>query len=329
MASRVFVTREIPGTGLQMIGQHFDVSVWPHERPPTSEEIVSAAQGCEGLVTLLSDNIDSGVIDALPRLRAISQYAVGYDNIDVEYATKRGIIVTNTPGVLTETTADLAWALLLAASRRVVEADRYVRAGEWRVAWGPTLLLGRDVYGATLGIVGMGRIGFAVGRRATGFNMRVLYTSRSDTKITRRAENELGAKRVDLDTLLRESDFVSLHVPLTPRTRHLIGKRELGLMKPTAVLVNTSRGAVVDERELARALSERRIRAAGLDVFEREPIPLDSPLLGLDNVVIVPHIGSASVETRSKMAQICAENLIAALSGQRPKYAVNPEVFER
>jgi len=324
---RVFVTRRIPESGLSMIEQEFDAVVWPSEEGPGKQEIIDNAKECAGIVTLLSDAIDAEVIDALPKLRVISQYAVGYDNIDIEHATRRGILVTNTPGVLTESTADLAWALLMAASRRLVEADGYVRRGEWRVAWGPTLLLGRDIYGATIGIVGMGRIGYAVAKRAKGFDMRILFTSRSKTPITRQAE-ELGAVRVDLETLLRESDFVSLHVPLTKDTRHMIGRRELELMKPTAVLVNTSRGAVVDEAELIRALENDVIRAAGLDVFEREPLPPDSPLLQLDNVVLAPHIGSASIETRSRMATICARNLIAALKGEKPPHLVNAEVWK-
>ncbi|MHA1653816.1 MAG: 2-hydroxyacid dehydrogenase [Candidatus Thorarchaeota archaeon] len=303
-------------------------SVWPNEEPPSRKEIIENARECTGLVTLLSDPIDAEVLDALPRLKIVAQYAVGYDNIDVEHATKRGIMVTNTPGVLTETTADLAWGLLMAASRRIVEADRYVRRGKWRVAWGPEMLLGVDVYGATLGIVGMGRIGYAMAKRATGFGMTILYTSRSMTDITMKAERELGAKRVDLDTLLRSSDFVSIHVPLTKETRHLIDRDKLAVMKPTAILINTARGPVIDEEALAEALANGRIRAAGLDVFEKEPLAADSPLLDLDNVVLTPHIGSASIETRSRMAEICARNLVAGLQGQRPPNLVNPEVCE-
>ncbi|MHA1741345.1 MAG: glyoxylate reductase [Candidatus Thorarchaeota archaeon] len=324
----VFVTRRIPDRGLNEITRAFRTSVWPNEEPPSREEIIENAKECTGLVSLLSDPIDAELLDALPRLKIVAQYAVGYDNIDVEHATERGIMVTNTPGVLTETTADLAWGLLMAASRRIVEADRYVRRGEWRVAWGPEMLLGVDVYGATLGIVGMGRIGYAMAKRATGFGMTILYTSRSDTETTRMAERETGAKRVDLDTLLRSSDFVSIHVPLTDETKHLLDRRRLALMKPTAILVNTARGPVVDEEALAEALANGRIRAAGLDVFESEPLATDSPLIELDNVVLTPHIGSASVETRSRMAEICARNLIAGLQGQKPPNIVNPQVIQ-
>ncbi len=323
MPSRVFVTREIPEVGLDIIRSNCNATVWENEMPPSREDIISLAQDCEGLVTLLSDQIDAEVIERLPRLRVIAQYAVGYDNIDIAAATRRGILVTNTPGVLTETTADLAWSLLMAASRRVVEADAYVRERRWRVAWGPKMLLGRDIFGATLGIVGMGRIGFAMARRATGFQMRVLYTSRSETDLTRRAEEELGATRVDIDTLLEQSDFVSLHTPLTEETRHLINRNRLKKMKPTAVLINTARGPVVDEEALVDALENGWIRAAGLDVFTKEPLPADSPLTRLPNVVLAPHIGSASVETRDRMAVICAENLLAGLQGRRPRDLVN------
>jgi glyoxylate reductase len=261
------------------------------------------------------------VLAAGTRLRVVANMAVGYDNVDVPAATARGILVTNTPGVLTETTADMAWALLLAAARRVAEGDRLTRTGGWK-AWHPSFLLGRDVHGATLGIVGLGQIGLAVARRARGFDMRLLYHSR-----TRRpeAESELGLGFVELEQLLKESDFVSLHVFLSPQTRHLIGERELALMKPTAVLVNTTRGPVVDQRALYRALKEGRIAAAGLDVAEEEPVPLDDPLLTLDNVTITPHVGSASVATRGKMAAMAVENVLAALRGEQPPNCVNPQ----
>jgi glyoxylate reductase len=275
----------------------------------------------DALLTMLSDRIDAAVLNAGRRLRVVANMAVGYDNVDVSAATERGILVTNTPGVLTETTADMAWALLLAAARRVAEGNRLTRTGGWK-AWHPSFLLGRDVHGATLGIIGLGQIGLAVARRARGFDMRLLYHSR-----TRRpeAESELGLEFVELERLLKESDFVTLHVPLSERTRHLIGERELALMKPTAVLVNTTRGPVVDQRALYRALKERRIAAAGLDVAEEEPIPLDDPLLTLDNVTITPHVGSASVATRGKMAAMAVENVLAALRGEQPPNCVNPE----
>lgn len=291
--------------------------------PPSKEEIIQHAESCEGLVTLLSDTITSEVIESLPRLRVIAQYAVGYDNIDVAAATARGVIVTNTPGVLTETTADLTWSLIMAVSRRIVEADKYVRDGRWRVAWGPELLLGEDVYGATLGIIGLGRIGQAVARRAKGFDMRVLYHSRNRVD----CEKDLGAELVALDTLLSESDIVTLHVPLTQETHHLIGTRELSLMKRGAYLINTSRGAVLDEGALYDALRSGHLGGAGLDVFAHEPTPHNNPILELGNVVVAPHIGSASTRTRTVMAEMCATNLIAALSGERPPNIVNPEVF--
>ncbi len=322
--TRAFVTREIPAAGLDLLRRSIEVEVWPREEPPSTAELKEIlSRGFDGLLTLLTDPITPDVMDACPGLRVISNYAVGYDNVDVAAATERGILVTNTPGVLTETTADLAWALLMAAARRVAEADRFVRAGRWRT-WHPQLLLGRDVYGATLGIVGMGRIGRAVARRAAGFSMRLLYHSRHRDP---RVEEELGASYRSLDDLLRESDFVSLHVPLTEETHHLIGRRELELMKESAVLINTSRGPVVDEAALYEVLRDGRIAAAGLDVTEEEPIPPSSPLLSLERVTILPHIGSASVESRRRMAVMAAENLLDALAGRRPKYLVNPEVL--
>jgi glyoxylate reductase len=264
-------------------------------------------------------------MDSAPRLRIISQYAVGYDNIDVKAATERGIYVTNTPGVLTETVADFTMALMMAIARRVVEADKYIRQGKWKVGWHPLYFLGTDLYGATLGIVGLGRIGSAVARRAKGFDMKILYY---DVVRRENLEKELGAKFVDLDTLLKESDFVTLHVPLTPKTKDLIGERELKLMKPTAYLINTSRGKVVDEKALIKALKEGWIAGAALDVFYQEPTPPDNPLLELDNVVVAPHIASASLETRSRMAEIVAENLIAFKEGKKPPTLVNPDVMK-
>ncbi len=323
---RVFVTRRIPDIGLRMISEYCEIDVWESETPPSKTQIIDRARSCEGLVTLLSDPIDREVIEQLNKLRVIAQYAVGVDNIDVEAATSRGIIVTNTPGVLTETTADLTWALIMAASRRIVEADRYVRAGNWRVAWGPESFLGIDVHGATLGIIGMGRIGTAVARRASGFGMRVIYFSRRGPTLMEDLQH-LKATHVDLDTLLRESDIVTIHLPLTSQTRGMIGERELRLMKPRAVLVNTSRGAVVDENALIRVLEEGHLHAAALDVFTSEPISMDNKLLTMPNVILTPHIGSASYRTRTVMAQMCASNLIAALKGERPINIVNPTVI--
>ncbi|MHA1615059.1 MAG: 2-hydroxyacid dehydrogenase [Candidatus Thorarchaeota archaeon] len=324
LKQRVFVTRKIPDEGLRRITERFDTTVWDSQEPPSIQEIVQNAEDCDGLVTLLSDPIGPAVINKLPKLKVIAQYAVGYDNIDVPLATKRKIAVTNTPGVLTETTADLTWTLLMAASRRITEADRYIRDKKWDVAWGPELLLGTDIFGATLGIVGMGRIGQSVARRASGFNMKILYYSRTRNE---QIENELDAKYVDLHTLLRESDIVTLHIPLNSETHHLISKAELEIMKEDSILVNTSRGKVVDENALYNALKEGHIGSAGLDVFQEEPISKDSPLLDLYNIVISPHIGSASKSTRAIMSSMCAENLIAALDGNIPPNIVNPEVL--
>ena len=321
---KVFVTRIIPDEGLKLILENCDAEVWQAETPPPKEIIIEKIKDCEGILTLLTDKIDAEIMDRAPKLRIISNYAVGYDNIDVKSATQRGIMVTNTPGVLTETTADLAFALILATARRIVEADKFTRSGKWK-SWGPMLFLGRDVYGATLGIIGLGRIGQAVARRAKGFNMKVIYYSR---KRKEDVERELGVEYRELRSLLREADIVSIHTPLTEETYHLIGEKELSLMKPTAILINTARGAVVDQKALYKALKERRIFGAGLDVYEKEPIDADDPLLELDNVVLLPHIGSASVETRGRMARMAAENLLAGLRGEKPPNLVNPEVLK-
>jgi len=323
---KVYVTRELPERGMKIIKERFDAEVWPEYGPPPKTEMIRKARDVDALVTLLSDKIDAEVFDAAPKLKIVAQMAVGFDNIDVAEATWRGIYVTNTPGVLTETTADFAWALLMAVARRVVEADKYVRSGQWKVSWHPSMLLGRDVYGATLGIVGAGRIGTAVARRAKGFNMKILYYD--VVPMPPEIEKELGAKRVDLDTLLRESDFVSIHVPLIKETYHLINEEKLKLMKKTAYLINNSRGPVVDEKALYKALKEGWIAGAALDVFEQEPTPLDNPLLKLDNVVVAPHISSASYETRSRMAEMVAENLIAFFDGKTPPNLVNPDVVK-
>jgi glyoxylate reductase len=314
------------GRALALLEEHCEVRVWPDpEVPPPREVLQREVQEAEGLVTLVTERVDAALLEAAPRLRVVSNVAVGYDNVDVAAATRRGVVVTNTPDVLTETTADLAWALLLAASRRVAEADRFTRGGRWR-SWGLELMLGQDVYGRTLGVVGLGRIGRAVARRAVGFGMRVLYTSRRRHED---AEQDLGVQWRELDELLAEADFVTLHTPLTPETRHLIDRARLRRMKPTAILVNTCRGAVVDEAALAEALREGWIWAAGLDVFEQEPLPPDSPLLSLQNVVLAPHIGSASFATRARMSEMAAENCVAVLTGRRPPNPVNPEVLER
>jgi glyoxylate reductase len=322
---KVYVTRELPERGLKIIRERFDAEVWQEYAPPPKKVIIEKARDVDALATLLSDRIDAEVFDAAPKLKIVAQMAVGFDNIDVQEATKRGIYVTNTPEVLTETTADFAWALLMAVARRVVEADKYVRTGQWKVGWHPSMLLGRDVHGATIGIVGAGRIGYAVAERAKGFNMKILYY---DVIPRPEMEKKLGAKRVDLDTLLKEADFVSIHVPLMKETYHLINANKLRLMKKTAYLINNARGPVVDEKALYEALKEGRIAGAGLDVFEQEPTPVDNPLLKLDNVVVAPHISSASYETRSKMAEMVAENLVAFFEGRKPPNLVNPEVMK-
>ena len=322
---RVYVTRELPERGLKIIKEHFDSEVWPEYAPPPKEVIIEKVRDVDALASLLSDKIDAEVFDVAPRLKIVAQMAVGFDNIDVKEATRRGIYVTNTPGVLTETTADFAWTLLMAVARRVVEADKYVHNRKWKVGWHPSMLLGRDVYGATIGVVGAGRIGSAVARRARGFNMRIIYY---DVVARPELEKEIGAKRVDLETLLSESDFVSVHVPLIKATHHLVNAERLKLMKNTAYIINNSRGPVVNEKALYKALAEGWIAGAALDVFEQEPTPADNPLLTLANVVVAPHISSSSHETRSRMAEMVAENLIAFFEGRIPPNLVNREVLK-
>jgi len=322
---KIYVTRKLPERGLQIIRKHFDMEVWPEYAPPPKKTIIEKAKNVDALATLLSDKIDAEVFNAAPRLKIVSQLAVGFDNIDIPEATKRGIYVTNTPEVLTDTTADFAWALLMALARRVIEADKYVRTGQWKVGWHPDMMAGRDIYNATIGVVGAGRIGYAVAKRATGFSMKILFY---DVVPRPEIEKDFGAKKVDLDTLLRESDFVSIHVPLMKETQHLINEQKLKLMKKTAYLINNSRGPVVDEKALYKALKEGWIAGAGLDVFEQEPTPVDNPLLKLDNVAVAPHISSASIETRSKMGEMVAENLVAFFEGKKPPNLLNADVMK-
>jgi lactate dehydrogenase-like 2-hydroxyacid dehydrogenase len=310
----VFVARVIPEEGLDAVRAVCNTDVWEDDLPPPRDELLRRVAGCDGVLTLLTDRVDDEFLDtAGPQLKVVSNYAVGFDNVDVAACARRRIPVGNTPGVLTETTADLAFALLMAASRRLPEGDRYVRDGNWRT-WGPLLLLGPDVHGATIGIVGFGRIGQAVARRAAGFGMTILYHDVHELPDDVTAP--LGATYATLDELLERSDFISLHVNLTAETRHLINVRTLAVMKPTAVLVNTSRGPVIDQIALADALRDGTIWAAALDVTDPEPIPIDDPLVGLDNCLIVPHIASASRATRGRMAAMAAANLVAGVHGE-------------
>ncbi len=318
----IFVTRKLPENSLGRLAGHFALTIWQDETPPNRSDLLEKVAGKDALLCLLTDTIDQAVIEAGSKLRVISNYAVGYDNIDVEAATKMGIPVGNTPDVLTETTADLAFALIAAAARRIPEGMSYAREGRWKT-WSPTLLLGTDLHRATLGIVGMGRIGRAMARRARGFSMTVLY---SDPGAAPGLE---GAEKVPLESLLERSDLVSLHAPLTDETRHMIDDGALKAMKRHAVLVNTARGALVDHEALHRALAEGIIQAAALDVTDPEPLPADHPLHELPNCLIIPHLGSATLATRTKMAQIAVRNLLAGLEGRRLPHCVNPEVYEK
>ena len=318
-AMKVFVTRPIPEAGLKILKDAgFEVVVRESELPPSEEELIEGVRDADALLCLLTDKVTERVIESGKKLRIISNYAVGYDNIDVKAASRREIIVTNTPGVLTDATAELAWALLFAVARRIVEADRFARMGRFK-GWHPTLLLGFELKGKTLGVIGAGRIGTAMALKSMGFEMRVIYTSRRHNKTL---EERLGAQKVELDKLLSSSDFISIHVPLTDETYHLIGKREIELMKPTAILINTSRGAVIDEKALIDALKERKIAGAGLDVFENEP-HIPEELRKMDNVVITPHIGSATHRAREEMAVMAARAIVDVLNNRIPQHIVN------
>ncbi len=321
---QILVTRQLSGAVMTRLREHFEVDVYEGRGAMPREELVRRVAGKAAAITLLTDRVDREVLEAAgPGLRIVANYAVGYDNVDVACCTEQRVLVGNTPDVLTETTADMAFALLAAAARRICEGDRFVRSGETWI-WDPGMMLGWDLHHKTLGIVGFGRIGQAVARRARGFAMRVLYAANAPAPSE--VERETGAERMPLDELLEESDFVSLHVPLTPATRHMIGARELERMKRTAVLVNTARGPVVDEQALADALRDGTIFAAALDVFEREPKVLPA-LRELPNAVLVPHLGSATVETRLAMGMLAAENVLAALDGRRPPALVNPQAW--
>lgn len=332
MPDRAFLTYPIPGPGIETIrAADIDVDVfegepiagteWP--AAPIADELVAGATGAAGLLTLVRDAVSADILDRLPGLKVVANFGVGYDNIDVAAATARGIVVTNTPDVLTNATADLTWALILAITRRVGEGERLVRSGGF-VGWDPRMLLGRDLAGATLGLLGFGRIARAVARRAAGFDMRVIHHSRHDDPV---AAAEVGSLAVDFDRLLVESDILSVHVPLSAETRHMLGEEQLRRLKPTAYIVNTARGPVIDEKALVTALRERRLGGAGLDVYEREP-ELAQGLAELDNAVLLPHLGSATAGTRAQMGFVAATNLVEVLSGRRPPNPVNPEVLD-
>lgn len=325
MKPKVFVTRKIPEVGLKMLEEFANIKVWQGELPPSREVILEEIKEVDGIVSLLTDKIDEEVMDAGRNLKVISNYAVGFDNIDLDAATDKGIFVTNTPGVLSETTADLAFALLMATARKVVVADKFTREGNWKT-WEPMKFLGQDIHGAQLGLIGFGRIGYEMAKRAKGFDMKIKYYDLSRNEI---AEKELGVQYADMDEVLRESDFISLHVPLTEGTKHLINKESLKKMKKNAVLINTARGPVVKEDDLYEALINGTIWGAGLDVMDPEPPEKDNPLFKLDNVVLLPHIASASIATRNKMAEIAADNMLAGLKGKEPPNLVNKRVIKK
>jgi glyoxylate reductase len=322
MTKKIFVTHQLPGERIHQLAEYSGMNVWMGPNLLSAEGLREELSGCQGLLCLLTDRIDRPLLDSMPELEFVSSMSAGVDHIDVQALTERGIPLGHTPGVLVDTTADAAFALLLAAARRVVEADRFVRKGNWRAenAWSPEFFTGKDVSGATLGILGLGEIGQAVAKRAAGFGMKVLAWNRSPREVA-------GVECVTMDELLQRSDFVSVNLALGDDTRGLLGREKIAMMKSGAVLVNTARGGIVDENALADALSSGHLYAAGIDVFEREPVEPDNPLLPLPNVVVAPHIGSATTLTRAKMADLAVENALAALQGQAMRHCVNPEVY--
>lgn len=321
--SKIFITSQYPGESVERLSKKYDVAVYPKSTLPTHEELLEQAKDSDALITTVSDVVDKELIDQSPKLKIVSNSGVGYENVDISYATEKGVLVTNTPNVLTETTADLAWALIFSVARRIIEADEYVRQGQFE-CWHPSLLLGMNIHEKTIGIFGMGRIGTAVARRAKGFNMRVIYQNRSRNE---KAENETGAEYVDFETLLKESDFIVITAPLNDDTKGRFGHKEFQKMKSTSIIVNVGRGPIIVEAELASALNAGEIWGAGLDVFENEP-EVNDELLKLKNTVLVPHIGSASIQTREKMIDMAVTSVELALSGEVPKYLVNPEVLK-
>lgn len=322
---RVYVTRQIFPDALDLIEKSAELEMWPDEEPPSPEQLREALADVDGAIINVMDRIDAPLFDAAPKLKVLSQVAVGLDNIDIPEATKRGILVGYTPGVLAKSTADLAFGLLLAVARRVVESDKWVREGNWKISHHPMFWLGAEVNGSTLGILGLGGIGLETAKRGLGFDMKILYHSRTRK---RDMEAEYGFKYASFKRVLTESDFLSIHVPLTPKTNRFIGEKQLKMMKSTAILVNLSRGPVVDTDALYEALTKGWIAGAGLDVFDPEPVPKDHPLLGLDNVVVLPHIGSASNRSRREMHLLAARNLVAGLKGERLEHCINPELYE-
>ncbi len=324
MQPKVYVTRRIPESGVRLLQESCEVEIWDSDEVVPRDVFLEAVADKDGVLCLLTDKVDAETLDVAKNAKIFANMAVGFDNIDVDECTQRGVMASNTPGVLTDTTADFAFTLLMAAARRIREGHEFVHAGKW-TTWGPLLLMGQDIHHATLGLIGLGRIGTEMARRGQGFSMRVIY---NDVVRREDLEEELGLEYADFDTVLKESDFVSLHVPYMPATHHLISTDQLALMKESAVLINTARGAIVDPQALYTALKSGEIWAAGLDVTEPEPIPMDDPLLTLDNCLIAPHIASASFNTRSDMSELAANNILAAIAGERPPTILNPEVLE-
>ncbi len=324
---RIYVSRALPDAGMKILYENFEVKVHHGQDPPSREELFKETENVEGVLVLLTEKIDGEFLQNAKNLKVVSCFSVGVDHVDLDECTKKGIVVTHTPDVLTDATADIAFALILGASRRIAEGDRYVRSKKWKKKWTPNLLLGYDLHGATLGIVGFGRIGQAVAKRASGFGMKVVYYDRKGENI--KAARTLNSSYLKLDDLLRTSDVISVHLPLTEETRHIFDERAFSLMKKSAVFVNTSRGPVVDQKALVDALKNNRIFGAGLDVYEKEPLDENDPLLLLDNVVLVPHLGSATVQTRSAMAELAARNLVDALGGKVPKAVANKQVLSK
>jgi glyoxylate reductase len=324
MKPKVYITRKIPESGINIVREHCDLTIHSGEEPPNKDELIRQASNMDGIICLPGDKIDKKLMEAAPNLKVISTFSVGYEHIDVGEATRRGIYVGYTPGILTDATADMAFALLLSMARKIPQCDQFVRTGNWKVIGSPLPLFGTSVWGTTLGVVGLGRIGKAMAQRAKGFSMKVLYTD--SQRLSPAEEQNLGIEFRFLDALLQESDFVSVHTPLTPETNYLINAEKLRLMKSSAILVNTARGAVIDEEALAIALKEGWIAGAGLDVYEKEPIDPKNPLLAFDNVVLVPHMGSATTQTRSAMSVLAARNLLAVLQGAPPLSWLNPDV---